>query len=318
MTASHGRGPQPEAGILEPRAAPPDERVHFWSPRTGGPTWHRGGSPRCSASASHLPGRIIDRMGPLPVLGRRQRYGYSADRDDCGAWAASGARAAVGRTTTIADGGCQGPGLVVPDRRSADRTVARPPGARDQLRDSPQAASTAIRSRLLAGEWDDLGRCPLLVIVTALGAPSTWTTDPAWHPAPLSRWAPTRPKTVAAPVETVARNRQFQPLWCCAHDNRERRMSICSAKVHRELTAPSRKIPISTPTSSHGRADVTSSHRAHPPCSHPSRTRAPPDGSTQPTRSPGLHRARPPHRRRTPCSGRTVTTAVSDTASPWR
>ncbi|MGW0949884.1 transposase [Streptomyces sp. NPDC002623] len=41
------------------------------------------------------------------------------NRNDCKAWAESGARAAVGRTTTIADGGYQGTDLVVPHRRPA-------------------------------------------------------------------------------------------------------------------------------------------------------------------------------------------------------
>ncbi|MFJ5610625.1 transposase [Streptomyces sp. NPDC093221] len=41
------------------------------------------------------------------------------NRNDCKAWAESGAKAAVGRTTTIADAGYQGTGLVVPHRRPA-------------------------------------------------------------------------------------------------------------------------------------------------------------------------------------------------------
>lgn len=41
------------------------------------------------------------------------------NRNDCKAWAESSAKAAVGRTTTIADGGYQGTGLVVPHRRPA-------------------------------------------------------------------------------------------------------------------------------------------------------------------------------------------------------
>ncbi len=41
------------------------------------------------------------------------------NRNDCKAWADSGARADVGNTTTIADGGYQGTGLVIPHRRPA-------------------------------------------------------------------------------------------------------------------------------------------------------------------------------------------------------
>lgn len=39
------------------------------------------------------------------------------NRSDCRAWAESGAKAAVGNTTTIADGGHPGTGLVMPHRR---------------------------------------------------------------------------------------------------------------------------------------------------------------------------------------------------------
>src|SRR3954463_13167432 len=39
------------------------------------------------------------------------------NRHDCRAWEESGAKAAVGKTTTIADGGYRGTGLVIPHRR---------------------------------------------------------------------------------------------------------------------------------------------------------------------------------------------------------
>ena len=39
------------------------------------------------------------------------------NRNDCKAWEESGAKAAVGKTTTIADGGYRGTGLVIPHRR---------------------------------------------------------------------------------------------------------------------------------------------------------------------------------------------------------
>ncbi|MBD0690075.1 hypothetical protein BG452_29620 [Streptomyces sp. CBMA123] len=41
-------------------------------------------------------------------------------RSDCRAGEESGARAAVGRTATIADGGCPGTGLVIAHRRPRD------------------------------------------------------------------------------------------------------------------------------------------------------------------------------------------------------
>lgn len=46
-------------------------------------------------------------MGP-PLAG---------NRNDCKAWEESGAKAAVGRTLTIADGGCPGTDLVMPHRQ---------------------------------------------------------------------------------------------------------------------------------------------------------------------------------------------------------
>lgn len=46
------------------------------------------------------------------------------NRNDCKAWALSGAKDAVGRTTVIADGGYRGAGLVIPHRRArAERTA---------------------------------------------------------------------------------------------------------------------------------------------------------------------------------------------------
>ncbi|MFE1315632.1 transposase [Streptomyces sp. NPDC058755] len=47
------------------------------------------------------------------VLGRP----LPGNRNDCRAWAESGAKAAVGRAMTIADGGYPGTGLVIPHRR---------------------------------------------------------------------------------------------------------------------------------------------------------------------------------------------------------
>ncbi|WP_406176871.1 transposase [Streptomyces canus] len=41
----------------------------------------------------------------------------AGNRNDCKAWEESGAKAAVGKTTTIADGGYRGTGLVIPHRR---------------------------------------------------------------------------------------------------------------------------------------------------------------------------------------------------------
>ncbi|MBW8698153.1 hypothetical protein MBT84_01070 [Streptomyces sp. MBT84] len=45
------------------------------------------------------------------------------NRNDCKAWSESGAVAAVGRTTTVTDGGYEGTGLIIPQCRPADGEV---------------------------------------------------------------------------------------------------------------------------------------------------------------------------------------------------
>jgi hypothetical protein len=45
----------------------------------------------------------------------------AGNRNDCKAWEESGAKAAVGKTLTIADGGYPGTGLVIPHRRERDQ-----------------------------------------------------------------------------------------------------------------------------------------------------------------------------------------------------
>ncbi|MFD5971483.1 transposase [Streptomyces sp. NPDC060311] len=57
---------------------------------------------------------VIDADTRLAVAVGRPLPG---NRNDCKAWELSGAKAAVGRTTVIADGGYRGTGLVIPHRR---------------------------------------------------------------------------------------------------------------------------------------------------------------------------------------------------------
>ncbi|MEV7253520.1 transposase [Streptomyces cyaneofuscatus] len=57
---------------------------------------------------------VIDANTRLVVVVGRPLLG---NRNDCKAWEESGAKAAVGRTLTIADGGYPGTGLVMPHRR---------------------------------------------------------------------------------------------------------------------------------------------------------------------------------------------------------
>ncbi|KUO09977.1 transposase [Streptomyces sp. DSM 15324] len=56
----------------------------------------------------------IDAVTRLVVVIGRPLPG---NRNDCKAWEESGAKAAVGKTTTIADGGYPGTGLLMPHRR---------------------------------------------------------------------------------------------------------------------------------------------------------------------------------------------------------
>ncbi|MEV7960086.1 transposase [Streptomyces sp. NPDC088141] len=60
---------------------------------------------------------VIDADTRLVVVVGRPLPG---NRNDCKAWSESGAKAAVGRTMTIADGGYPGTGLLIPHRRPAD------------------------------------------------------------------------------------------------------------------------------------------------------------------------------------------------------
>ncbi|MFD7026418.1 transposase [Streptomyces sp. NPDC059917] len=59
---------------------------------------------------------VIDADSRQVVLVGRPMPG---NRNDCKAWSESGAKAAVGGTTTIADGGYPGTGLIIPHRRPA-------------------------------------------------------------------------------------------------------------------------------------------------------------------------------------------------------
>ncbi|MGA5343538.1 transposase [Streptomyces griseoincarnatus] len=64
---------------------------------------------------------VIDADTHLIVVVGRPLPG---NRNDCKAWAESGAKAAVGRTLTIADGGYPGTGLVMPHRRRKGEELA--------------------------------------------------------------------------------------------------------------------------------------------------------------------------------------------------
>lgn len=57
---------------------------------------------------------VIDAGARLIAVVGQPRSGHCAN---CKAWTESGSKAAVGKTTTIADGGYRGTGLVMPPRR---------------------------------------------------------------------------------------------------------------------------------------------------------------------------------------------------------
>lgn len=62
---------------------------------------------------------VIDADTRLAVVAGRPLAG---SRNDCKAWEGSGAKAAVGKTTTIADGGYPGTKLAIPHRRKRGQT----------------------------------------------------------------------------------------------------------------------------------------------------------------------------------------------------
>ncbi|MGW2858194.1 transposase [Streptomyces sp. NPDC001205] len=64
---------------------------------------------------------VIDADTRLVVVVGRPLPG---NRNDCRAWSESGAQAAVGKTTTIADGGYPGTGLIMPHRRRAGEELS--------------------------------------------------------------------------------------------------------------------------------------------------------------------------------------------------
>ncbi|MER5466991.1 transposase [Streptomyces sp. NPDC002668] len=63
---------------------------------------------------------VIDADSRLVVVVGRPLPG---NRNDCKAWEESGTKAAVGKTTVIADGGYPGTGLIMPHRRRADEEL---------------------------------------------------------------------------------------------------------------------------------------------------------------------------------------------------
>ncbi|MFJ8141204.1 transposase [Streptomyces sp. NPDC096013] len=64
------------------------------------------------------------------------------NRNDCKAWELSGAKATVGQTTVIADGGYRGTGLVIPHRREKDQSELPP------RKEEHNASQCKVRARV--------------------------------------------------------------------------------------------------------------------------------------------------------------------------
>ncbi len=90
------------------------------------------------------------------VLGRP----LPGNRNDCRAWAESGAKVAVGKTVTIADGGYRGTGLVIPHRRrSADEELPGWKQAHDKSHRQVRARVEHVFARMKT--WKILRDCRL-------------------------------------------------------------------------------------------------------------------------------------------------------------
>ncbi|WP_030463021.1 IS5/IS1182 family transposase [Kitasatospora sp. NRRL B-11411] len=81
------------------------------------------------------------------------------NRNDCKAWEESGAKAAVGRTTTIADGGYPGTGLVIPHRRSPGGELTEWQVAHDREHKQVRARVEHVFARMKT--WKILRDCRL-------------------------------------------------------------------------------------------------------------------------------------------------------------
>ncbi|WP_189801559.1 transposase [Streptomyces tanashiensis] len=100
---------------------------------------------------------VIDADTRLIVVVGRPLAG---NRNDCKAWEESGAKAAVGRTLTIADGGYPGTGLVIPHRRQRGQTEL-PTWKEDHNRSHKQVRARAEHVFARMKTWKILRDCRL-------------------------------------------------------------------------------------------------------------------------------------------------------------
>ncbi|MFI0930076.1 transposase [Streptomyces sp. NPDC021012] len=99
---------------------------------------------------------VIDADSRLVVVVGRPLAG---NRNDCKAWEESGAKAAVGRTMTIADGGYPGTGLVMPHRRRKGEELPKWKEAHNKSHKQVRARVEHVFARMKT--WKILRDCRL-------------------------------------------------------------------------------------------------------------------------------------------------------------
>jgi hypothetical protein len=100
---------------------------------------------------------VIDADTRLVVVVGRP---VSGNRNDCMVWEISGAKAAVGKTTVIADGGYRGTGLVIPHRR--ERGQAQLPARKEEHNSSHRKVRARVEHTFARMKsWKILRDCRL-------------------------------------------------------------------------------------------------------------------------------------------------------------
>ena len=82
------------------------------------------------------------------------------NRNDCKAWALSGAKDVVGNTTVIADGGYRGTGLIIPHRREPGQTEL-PVWKEEYNRSHRKVRARVVRTFARMKSWKILRDCRL-------------------------------------------------------------------------------------------------------------------------------------------------------------
>jgi hypothetical protein len=112
-------------------------------------------SKNCRYSTNHRV--VIDADSRLVVV---VGHPLPGNRNDCKAWEESGAKAAVGHTVTIADGGYPGTGPVIPHRRERGQTEL-PARKQEHNRSHKQVRARVERAFARMKDWKILRDCRL-------------------------------------------------------------------------------------------------------------------------------------------------------------